>query len=247
MSEPLLTFVVPAYNEAPNLEPTLRGIRAAAEERGLNFEALIIDDGSTDATGAIADRLAAEDPRIRVLHNHRNRGLGFNYSLGVTEARGRYLMMVPGDNEVLPDTVARLLGNLGRADIVVPYIANQQIRPIGRRILSRLFTTGLNALFGLRLRYYNGIVIHRIDLVRSVPVTTHGFAYQAEILVRLIRSGRSYLQVPMVIQERPAGTSKALRLRNMASVAGTVAALLWEVRWSDRRRYSAPGPEVRGT
>ncbi|MEW6489710.1 MAG: glycosyltransferase family 2 protein [Thermodesulfobacteriota bacterium] len=246
MTEPLLTFVIPAYNEAPNLAATLLGIQRAAAERGVSFEALIIDDGSGDGTGAIADGLAAEDPRIRVLHNPRNRGLGFNYTLGVQQAKGRFVMMVPGDNEVLPETVAELLGCLGRADIVVPYIANQEIRPLGRQLLSRLFTAGLNAAFGLKLRYYNGIVIHRADLVRSVPITTHGFAYQAEALVRLIRSGHSYVQAPMIIRERPGGGSKALRPRNVFSVLRTVAALLLDVRWRQRRSYAAPGPEVAG-
>jgi glycosyltransferase involved in cell wall biosynthesis len=212
----------------------------------VSFEALIVDDGSTDGTGAIADRLAAEDPRVRVIHNPRNRGLGFNYSLGVGEARGRYVMMVPGDNEVLPDTVAALLGCVGRADIVVPYIANQGIRPLGRRVLSRLFTAGMNALFDLKLRYYNGIVIHRTDLVRSVPIRTQGFSYQAEALVRLIRSGRSYVQAPMVIRERPGGRSKALRIRNAARVMRSVLSLFIAVRCVEREKYRRPAAEVRG-
>lgn len=244
MTAPLVTFVVPAYNEAPNLEATVAGVRGAAESRGASFEVLVVDDGSTDSTGAIADRLAAADPRVRVLHNSGNRGLGFSYSRGLAEGQGRHVMMVPGDNEVLPETVADLLGYLGRADIVVPFIANQEIRPLGRRVLSRLFTAGLNALFGLRLRYYNGVVIHRTDLVRSVPIRTQGFSYQAEALVRLIRSGHTFLQAPMVIRARPGGRSKALRPRNVWRVLRSVGALFAEVRWRERTSYPRSGSEV---
>ena len=239
-----VTFVVPAYNEERNLAATVEGIVGAAAGIVPDYEVLIVNDGSRDRTGAIADELARQNPSVTVLHNPVNRGLGYNYIAGVKAARGEYVMMVPGDNEILPETVRSLLQRIGRADIVVPYIANYDARKPGRAVLSKLFTWGLNLLFGLRLRYYNGIVIHRTALIRSVPMKTHGFAYQADALVRLIRTGHSYVQAPMVIKPRDAGTSKALRPRNVVSVFQTVWSLFWEVRIRDRARYSGQAFEI---
>ena len=76
----------------------------------------------------------------------------------------------------------------------------------------------------------------------TVPMRTHGFAYMAAILVRLIRSGHSYIEVPMPLQVRQHGQSKAFRLNNIVSVLRTLTALFWEVRIRDRRQYPGPMP-----
>lgn len=239
-----VTFIVPAYNEEENLRPTVEGIEWAAHEAGVDWEVRVVDDASTDRSGAVADDLAAADTKVVVLHNRTNRGLGYNYLAGVAAATGEYVMMVPGDNEIRPETVRNLLRRIGHADIVIPYIANYEARTPGRALLSRLFTIGLNLLFGLRLRYYNGIVIHRTELIRAVPIRTHGFSYQAEALVRLLRSGHSYVQAPMVIKPRDAGASKALRPRNVARVTKSILSLFLHVRLLEGSRYRARPVEV---
>jgi hypothetical protein len=103
----------------------------------------------------------------------------------------------------------------------------------------------MNRLFGLRLRYYNGTCVIKASLLKSVPMTTWGFAYMAAILVRLIRSGASYIEVGIDIAQRTSGASKAFMPGNILSVLGAILKLFWEVRLRDRSRYSATPGHIR--
>jgi hypothetical protein len=149
-----------------------------------------------------------------------------------------YVTMFPGDNEIPGQAMRAILDAVGSADIVVPYISTPAVRDWKRRVISACFVTLLNGLFGLRLRYFNGPCVHRRSLLLSVPMRTHGFAYMASILVRLIRSGCSFVEVPMPLQARQHGRSKAFRVKNIVSVLGTIGELFWEVRVKERRKYT---------
>jgi len=233
-----LTVIIPALNEEGNLSAAVGTVLGAITGRFADYELLIFDDGSTDRTGGIADELAAGNPRIRVIHNPRNMGFGYNYSRGVELARMEYVTMFPGDNEIPGEAIRGILDAVGSADIVVPYVATPSVRSGSRRLISASFVSLVNCLFGLRLRYFNGPCVHRRTLLQSVPMRTHGFAYMAAILVRLIRSGCSYVEVPMPLQARQHGRSKAFRLKNIVSVLSTIGGLLWEIRVKERRKYA---------
>ena len=82
----------------------------------------------------------------------------------------------------------------------------------------------------MRLRYYNGTVVHRLAVLRSIRIDNHGFLYQAEALVRLIRRGATYREVGIAIRGRASGKSKVFKARNLRSVAATLVRLFWMVR-----------------
>lgn len=233
-----ISVIIPALNEEGNIEATVRTVSAAIGTQFQDYEILIFDDGSTDRTGRIADELAKGNPHIRVIHNPQNMGFGHSYIRGVQLACMEYVVMFPGDNEVPLEAVNTILNAIGGADIVVPYISTPQVRPWGRRVVSSAFCGLLNVLFGLSLRYYNGACAHRRVLLQTVSMRTHGFAYMAAILVRLIRTGSSYIEVPMPLQPRQHGRTKAFRLRNIISVLRTIAELVWEVHVIHRSRYA---------
>lgn len=240
MNDLTLSVIIPALNEEGNLAAAVSTVLGAIGDRFADYELLIFDDGSTDRTGAIADGLAAGNPHIRVLHNPRNMGFGYNYTRGVQLARMNYVTMFPGDNEIPGEAIQSILNAVGTADTVVPYISTPSVRGWSRRVISAAFVALVNALFGLRLRYFNGPCVHRRALLLSVPMRTHGFAYMTAILVRLIRSGHAYVEVPMELQARQHGRSKAFRLKNILSVLRTLGELFWEVRVRDRRKYASP-------
>lgn len=238
MSKATLSVIIPALNEEGNLGAAVSTVLSAIGDRFADYELLVFDDGSADRTGAIADALAAADPHIRVIHNPRNMGFGYNYSRGVELARMDYVTMFPGDNEIPGEAVRTILSAVGSADIVVPYISTPAVRSGSRRVISAAFVALVNLLFGLRLRYFNGPCVHRRALLQSVPMKTHGFAYMAAILVRLIRSGCSYIEVPMPLQARQHGRSKAFKPKNVVSVVRTLGELFWEVRIAERDKYA---------
>lgn len=233
-----LSVIIPALNEEGNLAAAVDTVLRAIGNRFADYELLIFDDGSTDRTGAIADELAAGNQHVRAIHNPRNMGFGYNYNRGVELARMEYVTMFPGDNEIPGEAIRAILNAVGEADIVVPYIATPSVRSGSRRLISATFVALVNFLFGLQLRYFNGPCVHRRTLLLSVPMRTHGFAYMAAILVRLIRSGCSYVEVPMPLQARQHGQSKAFRPKNIASVLSTIGELFWEVQIRERRKYA---------
>jgi len=233
-----LSVIIPALNEEGNLSDTVTNVLASIDHQFTDYELLVFDDGSSDGTGQIADELAIRNSRIRVIHNPRNMGFGYNYTRGVELAEMEYVAMFPGDNEIPGSAIRTILGAVGLADIVVPYIATPSVRPWSRRFISACFVALVNLLFGLRIRYFNGPCVHRRSLLQAVPMRTHGFAYMAAILIRLIRSERSYVEVPMQLQIRRHGQSKAFKPKNIVSVFATIASLFWEVRIKDRKKYS---------
>lgn len=102
---PKTSIVVPVYNVAGYVEGCVQSILAQSEQ---NFELLLIDDGSTDESGAICDALAESDPRIRVIHQE-NRGLGGARNTGIDAACGEYLLLIDSDDTILPETLERAL------------------------------------------------------------------------------------------------------------------------------------------
>ncbi len=236
-----LTVLIPALNEEANLAAVVRETGPAVEGFFSDYEILIVDDGSTDATGRIADEMARQDPRVRVFHNGIPRGLGFNYRLGAEQGTKEFYVLVPGDNENPARTLAAVFEKAGSADMVVPYVVNTAVRSVPRRILSRSYTVFLNLLFGLRLPYFNGPVLHRRALLAALPPWTHSFAFQAEILVQLARQGASLAVVPIEIRRVQGSVTKAFRLANILAVAGTVMRLFWRLQIVGRLRSAKKG------
>jgi dolichol-phosphate mannosyltransferase len=223
------SFIVPALNEEGVVEEVVRAISATVDRHMGTYEIILIDDGSTDRTGGIMDRLAFELPHMRVLHNRPNIGLGSSYRRGVAEAKLDYVMMLCGDGGVPAASLPPIIEKIGTADIVVPYMTNlKQIKTPMRYLISRSYTNLLNLLSGKRLHYYNGLPVHRRALLNQITMTSSGFGFQGEILVKLLKSGCTYVEVPVSGAEATNKTS-IFRLRNVFSVTGTLFKLLLEL------------------
>jgi len=223
-----VSFVVPCFNEEDNVAPTVETVREVMAKDHA-YEIILVDDCSRDRTLERMKALAATDPRIRVVHNPENLGLGGSYKRGVEIATGTYVIMLPGDNGFPAPSVAEILRHAGRADIVIPVVTNPGARTPFRAFTSRGFTTLLNWVFWLDVGYYNGAVLHRTERLRTIEIRTNGFAYQAEALVKLIARGASYVHCHVPIQEREAGRSSALSLKNQITVWKTIGHLLTDV------------------
>src|SRR3989344_456608 len=223
-----ISVIIPAYNEEKNIRPTVEGLVSVFKDKTLNdYEILIFNDKSTDKTGEIVDKLAMEHKEVRGIHNPINRGFGYNYKRGVELAQGKYVLMIPGDDETDLDSIDSLLNSIGKADLILSYTTNMEVRKISRRIVSGIFVKFLNAIFGLRLKYYNGVCIHRTDLARKSIPTTFGFAFAAEMSIKLLKSGFSFVEVPIRI--KPTNKSSAFKIKNIISVIKTITFLFWKI------------------
>lgn len=228
-----ISVIIPCLNEEENLGDAYENVSAALKGVVEDYEILIFNDGSTDRTGEIAEQLAQRDPQVKVFHNNPNRGFGYNFIKGITVARMDYVSVMPGDNEISQESIRRIFSLVGKADIIIPFTMNMELRTYGRRFLSRAFTLVMNSLFQCELQYYNGPALHRADLVRALDIKTTGFAFQAVMLVKLIRSGHSFCEIDMYLQRKRVYKSSAIKTRNIVSVVTSV----WEL-WREVRRDS---------
>jgi dolichol-phosphate mannosyltransferase len=243
-STPLISFIVAALNEQGHIEEAVETIlRAVAEVKLKDYEIVLVNDGSTDKTGEIMDRLASHNDRIRVLHNERNLGLGGVYKRGVAAARGEYVMVIAGDNAASAESISVTLAHLGEADIIIPHVHNiTEVRSLFRRIGSRGYTILINLLFGLNVRYYNGAVARRA-LLNTITLTGDGYSIFAELVVKLVSRGHSYVEIGVPFTPTPnTARSSALRFRNVAIVVGSVFRLVRDIHFSRDRRMLRPPP-----
>lgn len=224
--KPTISFVVTALNEEASIEPTVQQILIAAEGRFLDYEILLVNDGSTDATGTIMEDLAAQNSHIRVLHNQHNLGLGGAYKRGLMVAKFDYIMWVPGDNVVPSKGLIKVLSQIAKADIVITYSANPEHRLWHRRLLSWGFVYLLNIRFGLRVPYYNGLTVYPTELLQKFSPPTNGYAYQAVALIKILKQGYSWVAVDIMNTPRESGKAKALKFNNIITVFKSIAYLL---------------------
>ena len=224
-SLPTFCFVIPCFNEQDNVGPTVGSVREAMGSRG-DYEIVLVNDASTDRTLERMQALAAADPRIRVLDNPSNLGFGGSYKRGARAATATYVMMLPGDDGFPAQSITEIVSHAGEADMIIPIVTNPGARSWLRAFASKGFTTLLNWMFWLNVGYYNGAVLQRNELLRGIEITTNSFAYQAEALVKLIARGATYEHCHVRIQERAAGRSSALSLKNQIAVWRTILHLL---------------------
>ena len=218
-----LSVIIPAYNESENIVATLENVTTALEPLDLPHEILVIDDGSRDRTAALVAQSAARFPRVRLLQNERNMGFGWSYRRGVEAAALAHIVMVHGDNAWGWRTLREFFGHTGEADVIIGYTRDMlKSRTWTRTIVSKTFTLLLNLITGRRLAYYNGLQIHRAPVLKSLRIESHGYGFQAEVLVKALRLAPTYVEVPMDLIERQKGESKAFRVKNFVDVWRTL-------------------------
>jgi dolichol-phosphate mannosyltransferase len=225
-----ISIVVPALDEERGLARSVASILSVVGGRFADYEIVIVDDGSTDATGAIADELAERHTGVRVVHHDQPHGMGGAIYDGWLHATKRWVMWVDSQGATRPEALDAILARVGDADVVVPYASNQDERPLSRRLIARAFRGAMNLLFGLSLRQYTHLVVCDLERARALNVRTRSHAFQAEVVIKLIKSGCSWVEVGVEdnfdLEERK---SKAFRPPNVAGVATFVFGTLWDV------------------
>ena len=228
--------VLPTYNEAENLP----GISAAILEALPGATLLVVDDGSPDGTGEIADRLAADDPRVRVKHRTAKQGLGKAYLAGFGEALGGGAAIVvqmdadwSHDPASLPALIAPVTG--GTADLAIGsrYAKGGRVEDwgIARRVISRGGSLFARIVLGLRPHdLTGGFKAWRASTLEGVPfegVRAGGYVFQIEMTYRASRLGARVVEVPITFKDRRVGQSKMSR-RIVVEALFVVIGLRWD-------------------
>ncbi len=228
--KPRVLVGIATYKERDNLEPLVREIQAHAP----HVDVLVVDDNSPDGTGELADRLAAADPRIHVLHRAGKLGLGTAILTGMRYAVERgYDLYVSMDADFShhPRYLPALLAGMRRHDVMLGsrYVAGGGTAnwPLSRRVMSG----GVNAVVRLLMRIpardtsggYRCYRVARLPFADLRRLLSHGYSFQEEVLYRCHRAGCHIGETPITFEDRRAGSSKV----DPREVARSMGVILW--------------------
>jgi len=224
-----LSVIVSAYNEEKKIQSALESILDILETKGLDYELLVFNDGSGDRTGAIMEQTATGNKRITIIHNPVNKGLACISRLAIKMAGRDYVTWFSGSNSIDKESMGKILDVMDKTDVTVTYMANPQIRPPFRRSLSGLYTFTMNKIFGLDLRYFTGPSVYRVGLIKNIVTFSQGHDFFAELLIRCLKKGATYQQIPFIHQNDKMRNSKAVSWRNIFSAVRTTGVLIRDI------------------
>ena len=204
-----VSVVVMAFNEVQTLRAVVEEIESSLSRTRWRHETVIVDDGSTDGTGATADSIAKAVPTVRVVHHSENRGIGEVYKSGFDAAQGQVLTFLPADGQFPATIVAEFLDLIGRADLVLGHLQVEQ-RGWFARSLSASERFLYRLMFG-RLPRFQGIMMFRKHLLSILGVEAggRGWGVLMEIIVKAQRAGCRIVSVPTDVRPRQVGRSRA--------------------------------------
>ncbi len=228
--------VIPTYDEALNLEQVVAGLHTEQPQ----VDVLVVDDASPDGTGEIADRLAAADPRVHVMHRTGKNGLGAAYragfAWGLERGYDRLVEMDADGSHRAVDLAAMLEASLDGADLVLGsrWIPGGGVVnwPWYRRFISRGGTWYARLMLGIDIKDVTGgyrvFRRHTLERLRLDEVASEGYCFQIDLTRRTMAAGMTVVEVPITFVERERGTSK---------MSGTIVReALWRVTvWGMRR------------
>jgi glycosyltransferase involved in cell wall biosynthesis len=209
-----LTISMPAYNEAENIRGMLEDAVRVAQSLTDDYEVIVVDDGSADATAEEVRRFAADHPGVRLIQHPKNMGYGAAVFSGLTGASKEWVFFTDSDRQFILDEIARLLGKIGEADMVVGYRAPRR-DPALRLLYGWGWNFLVTLLFGYTVRDIDcAFKLMRRDVIQTLGplVKSRGATFSAEWLVLAKRLGYRIVEVPVTHRPRQAGNPTGARL-----------------------------------
>lgn len=166
-----LSIVIPAYNEAESFPELLEQIREAVEPMNLQYEIIVVDDGSNDDSLAVLRQLKQKYPQLKVISFRRNYGKSAALSVGFREVQGRYVITMDADLQDDPHEIPNLIAKLEEGYDLVSGWKKKRHDPISKTVPSRLFNFVTSRLTGIRIHDFNcGLKAYRQDVVKDLQV-----------------------------------------------------------------------------
>ncbi len=229
----MLTVVLPCHNEAGNVARYGADLFPALDALGREYEALIIDDGSTDDTASEAGKYLMTRKNVRIVRLSPNRGMGGAIRAGFAEARGEWIATLDADLTFPPVYIKDLLDAAlaANADLAAgsPYLRPGDMAGVSwvRRLPSLMMNALYRGVFGMTLTAYTPVFrLYRASFLKNLDIVSNGFEINAELAARAMLARRRVVEVPAPLLVRTSGVSKLDRRRELARHATLIAYLL---------------------
>ncbi len=214
-AKPLLSIVVPVYNERSTIATVLEKVSAVFLDRDISKEIVIVDDGSTDGTREFLSDLS--DPETRVVLHSENRGKGAAVRTALDFVRGEYVLIQDADLEYDPKDYPALLDPVQR-DRSIPvvfgsrFLGHIEDMKFPNFVANKLLTFATNLLYGSRLTdLCTGFKLYKTSLIQDIPLVRNGFDLEHELTAKLLRRGFDILEVPVDYRGRDVRAGKKVR------------------------------------
>jgi len=214
-----LSVIMPALNEEKNIVVAITNTIKAFEDFNIKGEIIVINDGSMDNTEDLVNNIIQKDVRVRMVKHEAPKGIGASFWDGVDNTNNEIVTMIPGDNENYPWETLRYCELLNHVDIVIPFVFNKEVRSFCRNGLSWLYRFIINSTFMVNFNYTNGTVLYRRSILKQIDYRNDGFFFQTDILIRTVKKGYLFAEVPFWLGVRKEGRSKAVSFPSLKQVA----------------------------
>lgn len=207
-----VSFVVPMYNEAANIEATVRRLSRLAAEVSTDYEIIISDDASTDNSADIAERLASQDKHIKLVRLSKNTKFGGALSAGLNNASKEVVIYTDADLPVREEDVRKGFAMLDEADVVTGYSMVIKDTTIKRIVMSKGYNFLVQLLFGLSIKDINsGFKIYKSKVVKGLKLISRSPFVDVEIFAEANRRGFKIKQFGLLFDLRTQGVSTISR------------------------------------
>lgn len=216
-----LTFLIPAYNDERTVEKVVREADAAGKEVAKHHDLIVINDASRDGTGTVLESLRKTIPVLSVIHHTENGGYGRTIKELYYTGRGDWLFTVPGDGQIPPAEVKKLIPSADPADMILGWRTSRNDSPERLR-QSRIYNSLLRNLYGIRLHDINTVRLMRSAMMKKIRLTSESAFVDAELSIRALRQGFRITEIPIDHKAREGSTGGGGKLK-------TILPTVWEM------------------
>lgn len=211
-----LTVSIPAYNDARSLKKLVDETEVYCSGLNLDFEVLVINDGSSDETFAVAKKLSEQYPNVTVINHERNLGFGPTLREVFTMPVSEWVLFLPGDNQFPIQNLGRFLPLIDQFDFMIGF-RKQRRDKVNRKLYSYLYNTLVSMVSGIDVNDVNSIVFFRRSVLQGITLRSNSAFIHAELFVKVARSNFRLIETEVLHLEREFGFGKGGNLKVMLS------------------------------
>lgn len=210
--QPYLTVLIPAYNEQEGIAATIKSVSDQLTKLSIDYEILVIDDGSRDQTPMVVEQLASANQRIRLERHPHNLGIGAGIKTGIKTAKGKFMIFIPADLAMNPEQIHRYIEACARADIVLGNRSDRRDYTLFRKFVSVSNIFLLRHLFGLKQHQFSYVNLYRTSILRQIRVESQGVFISHELIIKARDLGARIEEVRIDYLPRQTGRATGARL-----------------------------------